>query len=195
VRKAIIGVAVAVLAVAAVLLARDSRGPASVQGFSVRMVPGVPAVTEGEFVCKLPAAPPPRHGDARLGRAALRILGSARWRGGLAHALGTVRLRVVQVGDLNARGRRLGATMLVHLVAPRRDLWATVPGYLPVEDDLGPPYTPQRVRMHVAVLRDALIDIDLGRRRVIAFQPGPRSESLSWSPSQAPAPAGAGDEI
>lgn len=139
-------------------------------------------------------APPPRHGDARLERAALRVLGSERRSGGLAQVLGTARLTTVQVGDLNARGQRLGATMLVDLAEPKRDLRATVPAYVPVEGDSGAPYTPQRVRMHVAVLRDALIDIDLGRRQVIAFQPGPRSESLSWSPSQAPAPAGAGDE-
>jgi hypothetical protein len=133
--------------------------------------------------------------DAELEQAALAVLGSERRSGGLAQALGTVRLRPVQVGDLDARGRRLGATMLVDLVAPRRNVWATVPAYVPVDRSSGRPYTPQSVRMHLAVLRDALIDIDLGRRRVIAFQPGPRSESLSWSPSQAPAPAGAGDEI
>jgi hypothetical protein len=83
--------------------------------------------------------------------------------------------------------------MLVDLVEPRRDLWATVPAYAPADGDSGLPYTPERARMHVAVLRDALIDIDLGRRRVIAFEPGPRSESLSWSRSQAPASAGVGD--
>jgi hypothetical protein len=141
-----------------------------------------------------PAALTARHGDARLERAALRVLGSERRSGGLAQALGTVRLTTVQVGDLTARGRRLGATMLVDLVEPRRDLWATVPAYVPVEGDSGAPYTPLHARMHVAVLRDALIDIDLVRRRVIAFEPGPRSKCLSWSPSQAPAPAGAGDE-
>jgi hypothetical protein len=174
------------------VVARDSHGAVSVHGFSVRTVDRVPALTEGEPVGTLPAAAPASPRDARLERAALRVLGSERSSGGLAQALGTGRLSVVQVGDLNARGERLGATMLVDLVEPRHDLWASVPGYIPVEGHSGPAYTPQRIRMHVAVLRDALIDIDLDRRRVIALEPGPRSKSLSWSPSQAPALAGAG---
>ena len=131
--------------------------------------------------------PPSRDGDPGLERAALRILGSERRSGALAQALGAVRLTAVQIGNLNARGRRLGATMLVDLAEPRRDLWATVPSYVPVEGGSGAPYTPQTVRMHAAVLRDALIDIDVDRRRVIAFEPGPRSRSLSWSPSPASA--------
>jgi hypothetical protein len=185
------------------VVARDSRGASSstdagrhvsVQGFSVRTVVRAPAVLEGELVGKLPARPRAPHGDPRLERSALRVLGSERRSGGLARALGSARLRVVQVGDLNARGRRLGATMLVDLVTARRDVRATVPAYIPATSDSGAPYTAQRVRMRVAVLRDALIDIDLGRRRVIAFEPGPRSKALSWSPSRAPAPAGAGDE-
>jgi hypothetical protein len=175
------------------VVARASRGGTSAQGFNVQTVRRVPAVTEGKTVGKQPppAAPERR---PRLERAALRVLELERRRGGLAQALGTVRLTVVQVGDLTARGRRVGATMLVDLGSPRRDLWATVPGYVPAKGGSGPPYAPQRVRMHVAVLRDAMIDIDLGRRRVIAFEPGPRSRALSWSPSQAPTPAGAGDE-
>jgi len=149
------------------VLARDGRGTsvATAQGFS-----------------------------AGLERAARRVLWTERKSGGVAQALGTGPLATVQVGDLNARGRRLGATMLVNLAEPRRDLWATVPAYVPANGDSGSAYTPQQVRMHVAVLRDALIDIDLERGQVIALEPGPRSESLSWSPSAAPAPAGAGDE-
>jgi hypothetical protein len=142
-------------------------------------------LTEGGPVGRSPS----RHGDPGLERAALHILGSERRSGALAQALGAVRLTAVQIGNLNARGRRLGATMLVDLAEPRRDLWATVPSYVPVEGGSGTPYTPQTVRMHAAVLRDALIDIDVGRRRVIAFEPGPRSRSLSWSPSPASAVA------
>jgi hypothetical protein len=44
------------------------------------------------------------------------------------------------------------------------------------------------------VLRDALIDVDLTTRRVIAFEPGPRSRTIIWAPSRTPAPAGAQDE-
>ena len=149
------------------VLARDSRGPAteSVRGF-----------------------------NDRLESDALGVLEAERQNGGIGQALGAGRLDTVRIGDLNARGRRLGATMLVDLAEPRRNLWATVPAYVPATGNSGPAYTPQQVRMHVAVMRDAMIDIDLERRQVIALEPGPRSESLSWSPSAAPAPAGAEDE-
>lgn len=189
-RKAVIGaslVLVAVVAVVLTLLAGQSRD-------GVRTAARVPPVAEGEPVRTLSGRPGAPHLDARLERSALRVLGSERRSGGLARALGNARLTVVQVGDLGARGQRLGATMLVDLVAARRNVRATVPAYIPAKGHSGSPYIAQRVRMHVAVLRDALIDIDLGRRRVIAFEPGPRSKSLSWSPSRAPAPAGAGDE-
>lgn len=84
--------------------------------------------------------------------------------------------------------------MLVDLAAPRRDVRTTVPAYVPSTHGADAPYTLQRVRMHVALLRDVLIDVDLGSRRVIAFEPGPRSQTVSWSESKAPAPAGAADE-
>ncbi len=176
------------------VVAHDPGGHVSVQGFSVRTVERVPAVVEGEPAGKLSARTRAPHGDPRLERAAIRVLASERRSGSLARALGGARLRVIYVGDLNARGGHIGATMLVELVTPKRDVRATVPAYLPAERGSAAPYTGQRVRMDVAVLRDALIDIDLTRRRVIAFEPGPRSKSRSWSPSQAPAPAGAGDE-
>jgi hypothetical protein len=69
-----------------------------------------------------------------------------------------------------------------------------VPAYIPAPRRASAPYNGQVVRMHVKTLRDVLIDVDLSNRRVIAFEPGPRSETLSWSPSKAPAPAGAADE-
>jgi hypothetical protein len=136
---------------------------------------------------------PPAQGNTTLERSGLRVLAAERRSPELVKALGHTRLSVVQVGDLEAHGRRLGATMLLALAAPRRHVRATVPAYIPA-DDPNAPYTRQRVRMHVAVLRDLLVDIDLRSRRIIALEPGPRSQTLSWSPSQAPAPAGATDE-
>jgi hypothetical protein len=189
-RKAVIGASLVPLAVVAVVLTL----PGGQSGDGVRTAAQVPPVAEGEPIGKLAEQPRAPRGDSRLERSALHVLGSERRSGGLARALGAARLKVVQVGDLTGRGQRLGATMLVDLVAPRRNVRASVPAYIPAKGDSGSPYVAQRVRMHVAVLRDALIDIDMGRRRVIAFEPGPRSKSLSWSPSRAPAPAGAGDE-
>jgi hypothetical protein len=189
-RRFIIGVTLAVLAVVAVvnvLLVGSSRN-------DVRTAMRVPPVAEGELVRRLTSRPSVPPGDAQLKRSALRVLASERRSGGIGRALGAAHAKVVQVGELNAGGRRLGATMLVDVDPVRRNVRATVPAYIPATGDSDSPYTAQRVQMHVALLRDALIDVDLGRRRVIAFEPGPRSNALSWSPSRAPAPAGAGDE-
>jgi hypothetical protein len=160
----------------------------------VRTAAPVPPLAEGEPVRGLPARPGGHRGDARLERSALEVIRTERRGGGLAQALGAAPLKIVQVGDLNANGRGFGATLLVDLPTPRRNVRATVPAYIPATGDSGSPYTAQRVRMHVAVLRDALIDVDLRSGKVIAFEPGPRSTALSWSPSRAPAPAGAADE-
>jgi hypothetical protein len=69
-----------------------------------------------------------------------------------------------------------------------------VPAYLPTAAGAAVPYTRQIVDVHVTVLRDALIDVDLDAGRVISFEPGPTSRTASWSESRAPAPAGAADE-
>jgi hypothetical protein len=173
--------------------ATAGRAPARRATFYVRTAPSAPAVVEGQTARKDPA-PAARAGDARLARSALAVLAAERARPGLAAALSRSRVSVIQAGPLNARRRRLGVTLWVALAAPARDVRATVPGYVPSTSPTGPAYTPQTVRMHVAVLRDALIDVDLSARRVIAFEPGPRSRTISWQPSRAPAPAGAGDE-
>jgi hypothetical protein len=173
--------------------ATGARAPARPISFDVRTTSSAPTVVEG-----LPAVkdPPARShdGDPRLEHAALGVLAAERSRPGIAAALSGSQVRVIQAGVLNARERPLGATMWVTLVTPLRDVRATVPGYVPSSAPTGPPYRPQTIRMHVAVLRDALIDVDLTTRRVIAFEPGPRSRTISWKPSRAPAPAGAGDE-
>jgi hypothetical protein len=185
------------------VIARDSHAGAgssdrgahvSARGFDIQTVARAPVVIEGETAAKLPAAASTSHGDPVLERSALRVLAAERLRPGLGDALATTDFTVIQVGDLNVRGQRLGATMWVQLVSPRRDVRATVPGYVPAASTNGGSYTLQQVKLQVAVLRDALIDLDLTRQRVIAFEPGPRSQTLSWSPARAPSPAGADNE-
>ena len=181
------------------LVARDSRAResgndttphVSVVGLHVRTVARVPPTIEGNPVGNQPRAPD----TAGLERSALRVLAAERRSPGLAEALGSARVSVIFLGNLNVNGQRLGATMLVQLVPARHNVRATVPDYVPTTHRAGAPYTRQRVRMHAKALQDVLIDVDLSSQRVIAFEPGPRSETLSWSPSKAPAPAGAADE-
>jgi hypothetical protein len=165
----------------------------SVAQFSVRTVARVPSTVEGSLVGKQVGRSTARV-SAAIERSALDVLAAERRSGGLAAALGAASVRVIHAGNLNVYGRPLGTAMLVELVPPRRNVRATVPDYIPAPKRSGAPYTRQRVRMHVKALRDVLIDVDLSNRRVIALEPGPHSETLSWSPSKAPAPAGAGDE-
>jgi hypothetical protein len=96
----------------------------------------------------------------------------------------------VQIGELRAAGRRLGATVLLSLATARRAVRATVPGYLASSTG----YRLQSVTFTAVVLRDLLIDVDLGRDRIIAVEPGPGSQTSRWSPQQAPTPSGAQDE-
>jgi hypothetical protein len=168
------------------------RGARRTASFDVRTITRAPAAIEGE-PARVDAPADPHDGDIQLRQTALGVLAAERARPRLAAALGNAQLTVLQAGPLNAHGRRLGATLWLALPAPLRDVHATVPSYVPSAAAAGG-YTRQSVRMHVAVLRDALIDIDLTTRRVIAFEPGPRSHTLSWKPSRAPAPAGAQDE-
>jgi hypothetical protein len=170
--------------------ARDAQQTAR---FDTRTTARAPAIVEGEPAVT-DAPPDPRDGDVALRQAALDVLAAERAQPGLAAVLLDARLELIQAGPLNARGRRIGATLWVALPTPLRDVHATVPHYVPSSAAGGRAYSPQNVRMHVAVLRDALIDVDLTTQRVIAFEPGPRSHTISWKPSRAPAPAGAGDE-
>jgi hypothetical protein len=160
--------------------------------FDVRTAANVPAVVEGAPATKDGRGPPAR--DERLERDALAVLAAEQARPGVAAVLPRTGLKVIQAGPLNARERPIGETLWVALPSPLLDVRATVPAYVPSTARTGPAYTPQIVRVHVAVLRDALVDVDLTTKRVIAIEPGPRSRTLSWKPSQAPAPAGAGDE-
>jgi hypothetical protein len=169
------------------------RGTHRRASFEIRTIGRAPAAIEGRPARRDAAAVPPSGDVQQLQQTALGVLAGERTRPGLAAALGNARLNVIQAGPLNAHGRRLGATLWLALATPLRDVRATVPGYVPSAAAAGG-YTRQRINMHVAILRDALVDIDLTTRRVIAFEPGPRSHVLSWKPSRAPAPAGAQDE-
>jgi hypothetical protein len=143
--------------------------------------PSAPATLE-DPVARNDRAPAARAGDARLTRSALAVLAAERARPGVAGAMSRSRVSVIQAGPLNARRRRLGVTLWVSLAPAGRDVRASVPGYVPSTAPTGPAYTPRTVRMHVDVLRDALIDVDLTARRVIAFEAGPRSRTISWQP-------------
>lgn len=94
---------------------------------------------------------------------------------------------------MELNGRPLGASLLLELSAARRSVRATVPAYVPAANRPSG-YRAQTVRLQATVLRDLLVDVDLHRNRVIALEPGPRSQTKVWAPSFAPAPAGAVDE-
>jgi hypothetical protein len=87
----------------------------------------------------------------------------------------------------------LGATLLLALTPARRNISATVPAYVPAARPFFG-YLTQTVQLRATLLRDLLVDIDLDRRRIIALEPGPRSQTKAWKPNRAPAPAGAADE-
>jgi hypothetical protein len=178
------------------ILVRDPGGQVGMGGrFSVRTVRNVPRTFEGRTISKAPAPAPPAQGVARLRGPALSVLAAERKSGGIAVALGSSRVPVMQVGRLDAPGRQLGVTMLVAVTPPRYGVSAILPAYVPVVDPSGRVrYRIQEVQMEVAVLRDVLIDVDLVTRKVISFEPGPGSRTLTWSPSKAPVPAGAADE-
>jgi hypothetical protein len=161
-------------------------------GFDVRSVRSVPPISEAQTVAKLPARTAGLTG--RLRGDAMSVLTSARRGGGIAAALGSSRVSVVRAGRLDAGGRRLGVTLLVKVTPPVYDVRVTVPAYVPLVTSGTVRYTTQEVQMHVGVLRDALVDVDLSTRRVITFEPGPHSSTSGWSPSKAPTPAGANDE-
>ena len=165
-------------------------------GFSVHYVRRVPATKEAQTISKLKGQSLSSGVTTLMRRQALGAVAAARRSGGpVAAALGGARVSIVYEGRLEGAGRHIGVTMLVSLTPPVKDVHATVPAYVPVVSSGGMVrYTTQQVQMDVAVLRDALIDVDLSNRRVITLEPGPSSRTLRWSPSKAPTPAGASDE-
>jgi hypothetical protein len=97
--------------------------------------------------------------DSRT-RATLRVLAAAQRRGALRRILGPAPPRVVAVGALQDRERAVGTTALLALPRARRNVVA--PGF------------------RAAVLRDALVDVDLRRGVVAGMQPGPASRTTTW---------------
>ena len=79
----------------------------------------------------------------------------------------------------------MGGTALLALPVALPAVRATVPGYVTA----GSSYRSQPVRFIAPQLRDLLVDVDLHSNRVIAVQPGPRSQTSQWAPKQLPATA------
>ncbi|HMJ36393.1 MAG TPA: hypothetical protein VK501_20995 [Baekduia sp.] len=172
----------------------DVRGPQADQRAGVRMEltvgPRLPPVREGDPVPATAAPPPPTAYSADLGRRVRALVGREQRVGVLRGVLGATAPIFVQIGELGLGGRGVGVTALLELAAPRRNVRATVPGYLATAAG----YRLQSVSFTAVELRDLLVDLDLRGGRVIAAEPGPASQTSRWDPDQAPTPTGAGDE-
>jgi hypothetical protein len=172
----------------------DVRGPRGGQRASVRMELAVggplPPVHEGDAVAATAAPPPPTLYSADLGRRVRALVSREQRAGVLRDVLGVPAPRFVQIGELGMAGRGVGVTALLELPVPRRNVRATVPGYVATAGG----YRLQSVAFTAVELRDLLVDLDLRRGRVIAAEPGPASQTSSWDPDQAPTPSGAADE-
>jgi hypothetical protein len=117
---------------------------------------------------------------------ALSILATARRSGPLRDLLGTARVRIAAAGDLRDGLRVVGATLLLELATPRRDVAATVPTYVPVAG-MGGPYRMVPVDMRASLLRTLLVDVDLQAGRIIAMEPGPGSITTAWNATESEA--------
>ena len=127
----------------------------------------------------LPVAPDRRE----RAQDALGIIRREQQRGAmLAGILGPLPARVVQIGDLQDRGRTVGATALLALPVARHDVTATVPGV--VASPAGLRVT--AMRFTAPVLRDVLVDVDLRRGAIVAVEPGPASRTSAWSAGPSP---------
>jgi hypothetical protein len=122
------------------------------------------------------------------GQAALRIIRREQLHGVLRGVLGLRPARVVQLGELQDRGRTIGATALLALPVARRDVHATVPGGI-IASATGPRVA--RVRVTAPVLRDVLVDVDLRSGQIVAVEPGPASRTSAWSAAWPPTPIAA----
>jgi hypothetical protein len=172
----------------------DTGAHVSVAGLTLRVVARLPAVIEAEPATLPVGAPPGAALAAPERRAALQLLARARRAGPLRALLGAAALRVRAAGTLRNGTAVVGATLFLQLTVPRRNVSATVPGYVPGESRAGP-YVPRAVDLGVAALRDLLVDVDLGRRRVISVEPGPASVTTSWSNIDPSAHEGLGSDV
>jgi hypothetical protein len=136
----------------------------------------LPGLREGEPVT---AVVPARRPSAVERRTRAIIRRDART-GVLRGLVGSAALRFVQVGELRASGHLIGGTALLALPVAVRGVRATVPGYV----SAGSGYRSELVRFTASRLSDLLVDVDLRRGKVIAVQPGPRSQTSQWAPEQ-----------
>lgn len=173
--------------------AADLDPHVGVATFEVHVDRRLPPVLAAEPVTADPVNLRPDGASSNLGRASMRVLAALRRTGSLDALLGATRLRAVEAGELQVNGRPLGASLLLELTRARRNVAAIVPEYVPAANR-PPGYLTQSATLRATVLRDLLVDVDLSRDRVIALEPGPRSQTKAWTPSVARAPAGAEDE-
>ncbi len=145
----------------------------------------LPALREAEPVTKTAPPTASRGLSPSIRRAALGVLATQRRQSALAALIGTGTPRLREVGTLRDGARAIGATLLLDLARPRRNVRATLPGYAP-GPARGRPYASQPIELRATVVRDLLVDIDTTRRRVIAVQPGPRSATTRWTPLRGP---------
>jgi hypothetical protein len=111
-------------------------------------------------------------------RAALRIIRREQRHGVLRSILGRRSARIVQLGELQQRGRTVGVTVLLALSRTRQNVRATVPAAV------APAAGGERVRrvpFVAPVLRDLLVDVDLPRGALVAVEPGPASRTSAWA--------------
>jgi hypothetical protein len=114
-------------------------------------------------------------------RATLRIIRREQRHGVLHSILGWRSARIVQLGELQQAGRRVGATALLALPVARQNVRATVPG---AASGAG-----RRVQFMAPVLRDLLVDVDLRRGEIVGVEPGPASRTSAWAAAPSPGPA------
>jgi hypothetical protein len=127
-------------------------------------------------------------GGGERARAALRIIRREQRHGVLRSILGWRSARIVQLGELQQAGRRVGATALLALPVARQNVYATVPG-AGAASGAG-----RRVQFMAPVLRDILVDVDLRRGEIVGVEPGPASRTSAWAATPSPpvaAPAAA----
>jgi hypothetical protein len=147
-------------------------------GKSIEVTVGdrLPRLREGEPVASVaPEAPP-----AAVVRRTRAIIRRDIRSGVLRGLIGSAAPRFVQIGELRAAGRPLGGTALLALPVALRGVRATVPGYVSAAGG----YRPQLISFTAPQLSDLLVDVDLRRGKVIALQPGPRSQTSQWAPQQ-----------
>jgi hypothetical protein len=131
-----------------------------------------------------PNAQPPATSAERT-RATQAIIRRSQQSGVLRGILGGRAPRVVQMGALQSGGRTVGTTALLALPVARHNVRAVVP----VDARSTAGLSVRHARFSSAVVRDLLVDVDLGRGAVVGVEPGPASAVPSWSGGSPPSTA------